>query len=240
MDRLQLLEEIIMSEKNIYVFGTYWADKSILKKYLDDKVVFLDNQFKEFSDIASQIKSGDIIVLRTGTNMQHNVKFSYIGIANTNAQVQKMYSTYPLYEKDTYKALSYTDKDTDAVYVTVDKWYEIANEDNSAPGMAKRIIKVKNKDDYNKIMHIYNEFIIKDKNKMKKEIFDLLTSNHNLILTGVPGTGKTYLAKQIAAKMIFGEDITLDNIEKMKPKKQSLNTNINLYSFTHHMIIQIL
>ncbi len=35
----------------------------------------------------------------------------------------------------------------------------------------------------------------------------LLLSNHNLILTGAPGTGKTYLAKQIAQQMIFGEVI---------------------------------
>lgn len=34
---------------------------------------------------------------------------------------------------------------------------------------------------------------------------DLLKSNHNLILTGAPGTGKTYLAKQIAQQMILGE-----------------------------------
>lgn len=34
---------------------------------------------------------------------------------------------------------------------------------------------------------------------------DLLKSNYNLILTGAPGTGKTYLAKQIAQQMIFGE-----------------------------------
>lgn len=34
---------------------------------------------------------------------------------------------------------------------------------------------------------------------------NLLKANHNLILTGAPGTGKTYLAKQIAQKMIFGE-----------------------------------
>lgn len=31
-----------------------------------------------------------------------------------------------------------------------------------------------------------------------------LLSNHNLILTGAPGTGKTYLAQQIAQQMIFG------------------------------------
>lgn len=46
-----------------------------------------------------------------------------------------------------------------------------------------------------------------------KENKDLLIANHNLILTGAPGTGKTYLAKQIAQQMIFGEikdDMTQD------------------------------
>lgn len=33
----------------------------------------------------------------------------------------------------------------------------------------------------------------------------LLINNHNLILTGAPGTGKTYLAKQIAQQLIFDE-----------------------------------
>ena len=45
--------------------------------------------------------------------------------------------------------------------------------------------------------------------KMKYEniinLSNLLTFNHNLILTGAPGTGKTYLAKQIAQQMFFGE-----------------------------------
>ena len=36
---------------------------------------------------------------------------------------------------------------------------------------------------------------------MKEEIIELLKSNKNLILTGAPGTGKTYLAKEIARKM---------------------------------------
>jgi len=38
--------------------------------------------------------------------------------------------------------------------------------------------------------------------KLINECIDLLKENHNLILTGAPGTGKTFLAKQIALQMI--------------------------------------
>lgn len=64
------------------------------------------------------------------------------------------------------------------------KIVEIAGKDNPV------FIKIK------KIMDNTNN------NKMR---LNLLTANHNLILTGAPGTGKTYLAKQIAQQMIFGE-----------------------------------
>lgn len=49
----------------------------------------------------------------------------------------------------------------------------------------------------------------------------LLKSNYNLILTGAPGTGKTYLARQIAQKMIFGEDWTLPKEVDLKPEEKA-------------------
>ena len=44
-------------------------------------------------------------------------------------------------------------------------------------------------------------------NKLVNELKILLEKNHNLILTGAPGTGKTWLAKQIAAGIIYGNNV---------------------------------
>ena len=52
----------------------------------------------------------------------------------------------------------------------------------------------------------------KDMNDYSNYI-NLLQKNYNLILNGAPGTGKTYLAKQIAAHIIFNGNIP-DNFEE--------------------------
>ncbi len=53
---------------------------------------------------------------------------------------------------------------------------------------------------------------------------DLVAEAHNLILTGAPGTGKTYLARQIAAQMILGKAVAdedvLSDADKKKLKEQ--------------------
>lgn len=71
---------------------------------------------------------------------------------------------------------------------------------------------------YKKIFEERNKLIennkkkINNQNDLLNKCEELLESNYNLILTGAPGTGKTYLAKQIAAKMIFGEDKNLKDL----------------------------
>ncbi|MDR0431666.1 MAG: AAA family ATPase [Tannerellaceae bacterium] len=81
----------------------------------------------------------------------------------------------------------------------------------------------------------FNEHIIQwneeQENKQKmKEIEPykkLLESNMNLILTGTPGTGKTYLAKQIALSMLFN-----------KQDEKELNENEKQIMEDHYCFVQ--
>ena len=52
----------------------------------------------------------------------------------------------------------------------------------------------------------------KEKNKMVIETAEMLKTCKNLVLTGAPGTGKTYLARQIAAQMILGKAVTGEDV----------------------------
>lgn len=68
-----------------------------------------------------------------------------------------------------------------------------------------------------------------------KEITELLENNHNIILHGAPGTGKTYLAKEIAIDLIFENENDRKLIRKKeeeiqeneKEMYQALNAQLN-------------
>ena len=47
--------------------------------------------------------------------------------------------------------------------------------------------------------------------KLIQEIAKQLQRAYNLILTGAPGTGKTYIAKQVASLLLFGK-VKIDNL----------------------------
>ena len=64
----------------------------------------------------------------------------------------------------------------------------------------------------------------KEKNTMVIKTANTLATCKNVVLTGAPGTGKTYLARQIAAQMILGKAVAdedvLSDADKKKLKEQ--------------------
>lgn len=65
---------------------------------------------------------------------------------------------------------------------------------------------------------IYSTNFLNEKTMKNDMYIDILNNNHNIVFTGAPGTGKTYLAKQIASEMVLDnydfENLT-DNEKKM-------------------------
>lgn len=87
---------------------------------------------------------------------------------------------------------------------------DVINMDNNA--LIDDIIKLcANNEDKLIELGAKNGVIICQQRKMKLDMKKLLLSNYNLILTGAPGTGKTYLAREIAASMIDCDKKDLNN-----------------------------
>lgn len=90
-------------------------------------------------------------------------------------------------------------------------WYELPVSDRFEYPLQQGICQIKNKTVLNRIqdylpplnklqMDAYHE-------EQLQKYIELLEANKNIIFTGAPGTGKTYLAKQIARRLV-GSEIT--------------------------------
>lgn len=142
------------------------------------------------------IELNDLIIIAQGANFQKRNFFA--GLVNSEAYKYKYKGNKNNYTLQAINLKNFLD--------IKDK--SISWNNNCAYGEANRIpalyeLKSDNPNDKKVIDEVL--YYINSGGKMT-EYIELLKSNKNLILTGAPGTGKTYLAKQVASKIILNKD----------------------------------
>lgn len=191
--------------RNIYAFGSRWSEKSLpyLDKCKNEKFAFagLSEKYKNIL-----IKKGDIILLKYGANIKA------VGFALENANEPQIFSEVNNYFTDEEIEKYQIDTKCLSVFVKVEKWIE-CNISYVMGGFHR--MNIFSKRNEARLPEIYSLLGISSNISVDYSAFyaEKLLKSKNLILTGAPGTGKTYLAKKIAASIVLdglSEDEILD------------------------------
>lgn len=205
-----------MGERNIYAFGTRWDEKlpSYFEKCKSEKFAFAGVSDKNYTGI----KKGDIILLKVGKYIKA------VGFALEDAEEVKPFSEigYQYFQDEEINKYQ-LDINSDVVFVKVVEWKQCDIPYVMGGYHRMRPLSQRNKDRLPQIYSLLGIQNVPNTNNIKKYKEKLLKSK-NLILTGAPGTGKTHLAKNIAASVILDKDVKsydeLSDNEKDTVKKQ--------------------
>ncbi len=184
-----------MSDLYCYFNSRYFGTNSVLDIFYKYNIVFAGIGKEDVNKRKNEFKAGTKIAIIDGQ------KVKAVGIAKEdfnsldNLNINFLEEEEELFEVGEWVL---------AVRVKLFKLDEKIDDFNiNEPTKSFRPI-YSNEDTKNKIDELIKKY---SGEKMKKEeIKNLLETNKNLILTGAPGTGKTYLAKQVASKIILNKD----------------------------------
>ena len=188
-------ESLKKKTKNYWLTGYTFGDQgSQFDRFIEDGVWESKHNDGNKSDekllsVSKSITKGDIIILKSTSTKgkKHDLPFMRIkavGIVTSDITTYRVEGATMC--KCSVEYINIEDKDFDgAIYGSFRKTIHLANS------------KIYDVIDYVNSL-IYKETMPKLK---YKEYIDLLQENYNLVLTGAPGTGKTYMAQAIAEEI---------------------------------------
>ena len=196
--------------KNYWLVGySYGSTNSQFERFVKESI--WEGRFNDDSSsdqkqlsLAQNIKIGDVLILKSTSTkgISHDQPFLRVkAIATVSSELVEERIEGATICRCGVKYYGIQDHDFDnAVFASYRKTI------HQADSKTKALV------DYaNKIIHEEN----RPRKKYQKYI-DLLETNKNIILTGAPGTGKTYLAQEIAAHIMFEKPYETLSIDERK------------------------